>query len=45
MQRTATSHPEERQVPSLGFIAAYAALVIALMVINLAGYGLIAATF
>jgi hypothetical protein len=44
MQRIATSSPEEFQVPSLGFVTAYAALVIALMAVNLAGYGIIAAT-
>jgi hypothetical protein len=44
MQRTTSSHPEELQVPSLGVVAAYAALVIALMIINVAGDGLIAAT-
>ena len=45
MQRTASSPPEELQVPSLGFVTAYAVLVLALLVINIAGYGLIALTF
>ena len=30
---------------SLGFVTAYAVLVLALLVINIAGYGLIALTF
>ena len=42
MQRTASSPPEEFQVTSLGFVTTYAVLVLALLVINVAGYGLIA---
>jgi hypothetical protein len=44
MQKTALLRHEHAQVPSARFVAAYAVLVIALMAINLAGYGLIALT-
>jgi hypothetical protein len=44
MQRTALAWPEESQTPSPKFVALYAVLVVALLVINVAGYGLIALT-
>ena len=44
MQRTASSRREEVQMPS-GILVLYAALVLALLIVNVVGYGLIALTF
>jgi hypothetical protein len=44
MQKTAVFRHEHAQTPSARFVAVYAVLVLALMAINLAGYGLIALT-
>ena len=44
MEKTAFVRHEHAQAPSARFVALYAVMVIALMAINLAGYGLIALT-
>jgi uncharacterized membrane protein len=44
MHRTTSVGQEQAHVPSMKFVALYTVLVLVLMVINLAGYGLIALT-
>jgi hypothetical protein len=44
MQRTAPFPDEHAQMTSIRFVVIYAVLVLALMIINVAGYGLIALT-
>ena len=44
MHRTASVRREQTHVPSMRFVVLYTVLVLVLMVINVAGYGLIALT-